>query len=139
MREAMLIIHFIGLTLGVGTGFAFLFLGLSSKGMSQDEARDLFIKTLPISKMGQIGLFLLLVSGGYLMTPYWEVLTSTPLLMTKLVLYVVLGGLIGMMSSYGKKVKRDNGGPGIQKIENLGKITLPLGIIIIILAVLIFH
>ena len=139
MRDAMLITHFIGLAMGVGTGIAYMILGISSSKLNEDEAKDLFIKTMPISKMGHIGLFLLLVSGGYLMTPYWEVLTDTPLLMAKLALYLVLGGLIGVMSSTMKKVKRDNGGPGIQKVENLGKITLPLGIIIVILAVLIFH
>ena len=78
MRLFMLILHFVGLALSVGTGFAYLFLGLSTRKMDKDEARELFIKTLPIQKMSHIGLFLLIVSGGYLMTPYWDSLTAKP-------------------------------------------------------------
>jgi uncharacterized membrane protein len=139
MRSFMLILHFVGLALSMGTGFAYLFLGLSTKKMDKGEAKDLFVKTLPIQKMSHIGLFLLIVSGGYLMTPYWDTLMQNHYLLAKLVCVIGIVGLISAMGSFAKEAKKEDGGEAIQKIERLGKITLPLGLIIVVLAVLTFH
>ena len=38
MREVMLILHFIGLTMGLGTGFAHAFLGTIAAKMPAEEA-----------------------------------------------------------------------------------------------------
>jgi len=37
MREPMLILHFVGLTMGLGTGFAHAFLGMATAKMSPEE------------------------------------------------------------------------------------------------------
>ncbi len=79
MREAMLIVHFIGLAMGIGTSFAFLFLGIASSKMEQNEGQKFTLNTFALAKMGHVGLALLIISGGYLMTPYWESLANTPL------------------------------------------------------------
>lgn len=138
-RDVALILHFIGLAMGLGTGFAHLFLGLAASKMEKSVADDFHVKALAVDQMGTIGIVLLILSGGYLMTPYWSSLSESPLLMAKLALVVILTILIGMLISLGKKVKAENGGPALDKMEKIGKITLPLGIIIVILAVLVFH
>ncbi|MFT5512745.1 MAG: putative membrane protein [Bacteroidia bacterium] len=135
----MLTLHFIGLALAVGTGFAYLFLGLSSKGLSKTEGKNLFIKTLPIQKMSHIGLFLLILSGGYLMTPYWDTLMENRLLLVKLAAVIIMIALVAVLSSLAKVAKKEQGGEAMTKIQKLGKITLPLGLIIVVLAVLTFR
>ena len=98
MRETMLILHFIGLAMGLGTAFAHAFLGLSASKMSIDEGVKLKLNTHILGRMGRIGLVLLFISGAYLILPYWSSLLLLPLLMTKLVFFVVLLMLIAMIS-----------------------------------------
>lgn len=139
MRDIMLILHFIGLAMGLGTSFAFMFLGIASAKMEPGEAQKFRLNTLTLSRMGHIGLTLLIVSGGALMTPYWSILASSPILIAKLVLVVVLGALIGIISSMGRKAKQGDAEVQFKKIEPLGKISMLTGLAILILAVYFFH
>ncbi len=139
MRDVMLIIHFIGLAMGLGTSLAFMFLGIASSKMEKSEAIQFTIRSFPLSKMGHIGLTLLVVSGIYLMTPFWGGLSEMPLLITKLVLVVILGGLIGMISGHARKAQAGNAETHLQKIAPLGKVSLLVSLAIVVLAVLIFH
>ncbi|MCB0545212.1 MAG: hypothetical protein KDC61_08755 [Saprospiraceae bacterium] len=139
MKEVMLILHFIGLAMGLGTSLAFMFLGMASAKMEEAEARTFRMNTLALAKMGHIGLTLLVLTGLYLITPYWSVLGEMPLLIAKLVLVLVLGALIGIISATIKKVKNGVPGADISKVEPLGKLSLLTGLLIVILAVLSFH
>lgn len=135
----MLIIHFIGLAMGLGTSFAFMFLGIASAKMESEAAKKFRLNTLALSKMGHIGLTLLLISGVYLIMPYISSLAERPLLIAKLVLFLVLGGLIGAISSMGKKASLGEADKYFPKIEALGKVTMLVGLTIVVLAVYIFH
>ncbi len=139
MREVMLILHFTGLAMGVGTSFAMMFLGLTSSKMDKEEALKFKIRTTSIGTMGHIGLTLLVLSGGYLMTPYWSRLASSPVLITKLVLVLVLGALIGIISAMAKKAKKDNAELYLKKIDLLGKFSLVTSLAIIALAIYFFR
>jgi len=139
MRDALLIIHFIGLAMGLGTSFAFMFLGIASSKMEENEARKFTLNTFALSRMGHIGLTLLVLSGIFLMTPYWQSLTAMPLLMAKLILVVVLGALIGILSSTAKKAKEGDTGIHLKKIKTLGRLSLLTALIIVVLAVYGFH
>jgi uncharacterized membrane protein len=134
----MLIIHFIGLAMGIGTSFAFMFLGMKAATLEKQESIRFRINTFVLSRMGQIGLTLLVLSGGYLMTPYWKLLGSMPLLIAKLVLVLVLGAVVGIASAKAKKAAAGNT-EELDKIRPLGMIGLLTGLAIVILAVLIFH
>lgn len=105
MRDAMLIIHFIGLAMGLGTSLAHMFLGMASGKMEKAEAVKFVLHSFALSKMGHIGLTLLVVSGIYLMTPLWSNLMSMLLLIGKLVLVLILSELIGMISAKARKAK----------------------------------
>lgn len=135
----MLILHFVGLTMGLGTGFAHAFLGMVASKMSVDEATKFRMHSLVLSKMGHIGLGLLIVSGLYLITPYWGMLPHSPMLMLKLGLVCVLVALISMIGVYTKKARQGDSELYLKKMEQLGKMTLPIGLVIVILAVYIFH
>lgn len=139
MREIMLIIHFLGIAMGLGTSFAFMFLGITSSKMEPEEAKKFQLNTLALARMGHIGLVLLLVSGGYLITPYLDSLMDRPLFIAKLVLFLVLGALIGIISSLGKKAKLGDADTHLAKIPTLGRIALLTGLAIVILAVYVFH
>ena len=74
MRDIMLFIHFIGLAMRLGTSFAHIFLNIATSKMTKEEATKFHIHSFALSKMGHIGLALLIISGLYLMTPYWNFL-----------------------------------------------------------------
>jgi hypothetical protein len=139
MREFMLILHFIGLVMGMGTGFAHAFLGAATTKMSKEEAIKFRLNTLVLGKMGHIGIALLLISGFYLITPYWKVLTSTPLLIVKLSLVLVLIVLIAMINIAGKKAMNGDAERQFKKMKTMGKLTLLISVGIVIVAVNIFH
>ena len=139
MREPMLILHFIGLAMGLGTTFAHAFLGMAVSKMTSEEAIKFRLHSLVLSKMGNIGIVLLIFSGLYLITPFWTTLPSQPLLIIKLMLVVILSILITMINIYSKKAMKMDAEVQLKKMEVLGKMTLIIGVIIVILAVYIFH
>lgn len=139
MREFMLILHFIGLAMGLGTSFAFMFLGIASAKLEKSEALKFTIHSFAISRMGHIGLALLIISGLYLMTPYWGNLADMPLLIGKLVLVVVLAVMIGFITKISNQAKSGDTEQHLKRIETFGKVSLITSLAIVILAVLVFH
>ncbi|WP_461040906.1 hypothetical protein [Spirosoma harenae] len=139
MRETMLFLHFIGLTMGLGTSFAHAFLAIATSKMQEDEARRFQLQSLVLSRMGHVGIVLLVISGLYLITPYWQVLTSLPLLIAKLMLVLALIVLIILIEVRSKRAKNGDAVAQLKKMESLGKMTLLIGLAIVILAVTVFH
>ena len=135
MRETMLILHFIGLAMGIGTSIGFMFLSIASSKMEKKDASKFQINTLALGKMGHIGIGILIVTGGYLMTPHWKFLGDSPLLIIKFCLVLILAALIGKISSLGKKAKKGDPELYFKKIEPLGKLSLIIGLAIIVMAV----
>ena len=139
MRELMLIIHFLGLAMGLGTSFGYMFLGMAASKMEKEKAREFSINSLALSKMGYIGITLLIITGFYLITPYWSMLTDFPFLIVKLGLVLVLVVLIILLSTAAKKAKQGDFERQTKKIQILGKLSLLTAVIIVVMAVLTFH
>jgi len=139
MRETMLILHFIGLALGLGTSFAHAFFDPLISKMEKEEATKFRLQVMILSKMGYAGITLLIVSGIYLILPYWPTLPDNPLLIIKLILVFILCILILFIGRGTQKARQGNAAEHLNKIEPLGKLTLMISVIIIILAVSIFH
>jgi uncharacterized membrane protein len=139
MREAMLITHLLGLTMGLGSSFAFMFLGIAGSKMEKAARQKFTMNTFAMSRMGHIGLTLSILSGFYLMTPYWKVLGSQPLLIAKLILVLVLVITVSLLSVYAKRAKKGETDANLKKIASLGKVSLLSGLSIVVLAVLIFQ
>jgi uncharacterized membrane protein len=59
-------------------------------------------------------------------------------LTAKLILVIVLGALIGIISSYARKAKQGDTEKYLKKIRPLGMISLLTGLAIVILAVAVF-
>jgi uncharacterized membrane protein len=139
MRDTMLIIHFIGLAMGLGTSIGFMILGISGSKMEENKLKQFVVDVLPLGKMGQLGLVLLIISGGYLMTPHWSQLGEMPLLIVKLCLVVVLAIVILLIASAGKKAKNGAVDAYLKKVPVLGRVSLLVALAIVVLAVMVFH
>lgn len=135
----MLIIHFLGLGMGLGTSFANMFFGIAGAKMEPGEAGKFRLSSIVLSKMGQLGLLLLLVSGIFLMTPYWQTLPSSPLLIAKLLLVTALITLVVLIHRAGARAKTGDAEAQFKKIQPMGKIALLTSLLIVFLAVLFFH
>ncbi|HMQ60916.1 MAG TPA: hypothetical protein PKE06_09620 [Flavilitoribacter sp.] len=139
MREVMLTVHFTGLAMGLGTSLGFMFLGIAASKMGKEEGLKFTLNSFALSRMGQIGLVLLVLSGGYLMTPYWKNLGNMPLMIAKLTLVLVLGALIGIISAAGRKARQGDAETHLKKVPTLGRFSLLTALAIVVLAVLIFR
>ena len=140
MKDVALIIHFLGVAMGVGTSFAFIFLGIQSSKLEEKAGQQFMINAFALSKMGNIGLILLFLSGGYLATDLWAKILLDTLFLTKMILFLVLGALLGIIGSNAKKAKNaDDPTPFLNKIKLLGNLTTLIGISIVIIAVLRFN
>ena len=139
MRDVMLILHFIGLAMGVGTSFAHAFLGQTISKLERSEAKKFRNQIKVLSQMGYTGSLLLLVSGIYLILPYWPVITTLPLLILKLVLFVILMILILLINRDAAKNYKNDADENLNRMELMGKFVLILSVVIVIVAVSIFN
>ncbi|MCC7232777.1 MAG: hypothetical protein IT242_07535 [Bacteroidia bacterium] len=139
MKEFFLTLHFIGLAMGLGTSFAFMFLGIAGSKLPKEEAVKFAMKTFALSRMGHIGLGLLLLSGIYLIYPYIHILGAMPWLIVKLMLVLLWFALVGIISSTAKKASSGNTETHLMKIKALGRLSMITGLLIVVVAVLSFH
>lgn len=138
MRTAMLIVHFLGLAMGVGASFGSFFLRMAGSKMEKEERKKFALNTFALSRMGHIGLTMLIISGFYLITPFWGSLASMPLLVAKLVLVLTLTVSVSVSTIYAKRAKKGDTMANLKRLAALGKMSLLTGIAIVVLAVLIF-
>jgi uncharacterized membrane protein len=73
------------------------------------------------------------------MTPYWKTIPSSPLLILKLSLVVILMVLITLIYFSVKKARNGDAENQLKRLQGLGKLTLLVGVAIVIVAVFIFH
>jgi hypothetical protein len=139
MRDAMLFTHFLGLILGMGSGFASLFIGAGNKNLPKEELPKFMLKLRALGYMGLTGITLLIISGGYLATPYWSVLGSMPYFIMKLSLVLILLVIVIIIEVQWRRAVKNNGGPDLASIPKLGRLAFPVGILILLFAVLQFH
>jgi uncharacterized membrane protein len=139
MREFMLFLHFIGLTMGIGTSFSYMFLGMASSKMEAKEGLKFTLNTLALSKMGYIGLSLLVISGFYLITPFWSVLAASPFLIIKLSLVLLLFVWVGIIGNLAARAKKGNPEIYLKKIQLFSRLSLMTSLAIVIFAILTFR
>jgi len=138
MKELMLITHFLGLSMAVGSGFSNLFLAKAASKLEPSERGSFMFKTFVLVRMAQIGLGLLLISGFYMITPYWATLGERPFLIAKLSLVGILLVTVSIASVKAKKAIQQNDPAKLMKVRPYGMLNFFIGITIVILAVLSF-
>jgi hypothetical protein len=139
IRDLFLIIHLIGLTMAVGTGFANLFLGVAASKLAPAERGSFMAKTMILVRMGQTGLALLILSGLYLIQPFMGAISNMPTLIAKLSLVALLIIMVIVISLLVRKAKKQNDPSILLKLRPLGILNFLIGITIMVLAVLTFH
>ena len=139
MRDLMLIVHFIGLTMALGAGFANLFLGVAASKLKPAERGKFMSNTMILMRMGQTGLGLLLLSGFYLITPLWKTLGEMPVLIAKLCLVGILVILVSVITVVARKAQQQGDAATLMKLKPFGILNFFVGITIVVLAVLSFH
>ena len=139
MRDTMLILHLIGLAMGLGTSFAHAFLANTLSKLAPSEAAKFRTQSKGLSQMGTIGTVLLLVSGSYLLIPFWPIINTLPLLILKLVLFIILVILIFFINQGARNNYQNQNAGNLKRIELMGKLAMVLGVAIVILAVNVFH
>ncbi len=139
MRDLMLIVHFIGLTMALGAGFANLFLGVAASKLKPAERGKFMSNTMILMRMGQTGLGLLLLSGFYLITPLWKTLGAMPVLIAKLCLVGIFVILVSVITVVARKAQQQGDAATLMKLKPFGILNFFVGITIVVLAVLSFH
>lgn len=139
MHDFFLFIHFIGLAMALGTGFANLFLGSAAAKLEPTARGPFMLNTTILVRMGQTGLGLLLISGFALATPFWKSLSDMPTFIVKLLLVVVLLITVTITSVQIRNAKRENNPALLVKLKPLGMLNLVVGILIVIMAIVTFH
>jgi len=139
MREFMLVIHFIGLSMALGTGFANIFLGRAAAKLEPAERGSFLFKTLILMHMGRTGLVLLISSGLYMITPYWQMLTDMPLLMAKLGCVVLLVTIVFLIQRKTTRAVKENNPALLASVKPWGMLNFVVAITIVVLSVLIFR
>lgn len=140
MYLSLLILHFIGLALGLGTSFAMFTLGLAARDLPGPERGKFMLRASLLGKNGSYGLLLLILSGlgmtftrGFSNTMAW----GGPAFHTKLLLVVVMVGVVGVMQVSLKKA-RGGDTAALARLPKLGRIGMLLSVAIVVLAVIAF-
>jgi uncharacterized membrane protein len=138
----LLIIHFIGLALSLGTSFALLTLRKANAELEPAERTKFLLRALSVSKNGGLGLLLLLLTGlgmFFMRGPGAVMAAGGPAFHAKLTLVVILCGVFGYAQVLGKRVREARGGPALAKLPAVGNAILLLGVAIVISAVIAFQ
>jgi uncharacterized membrane protein len=141
MYDLLLILHFLGLALGVGTSFAMLTLGLASQDLQGEERGKFFRRVAVLGKNGSIGFTLLILSGlGMLFDKGVSTVFAWGggAFHAKLALVVVLAGCLGYSQVLAKRM-RNGDQAAMAALPKLGRVMLLLGVGTVTAAVLAFH
>ncbi|HYE87736.1 MAG TPA: hypothetical protein VEA16_15340 [Vicinamibacterales bacterium] len=134
----LVIVHFVGLTMGLSTGFANMIMaGLIAKAPPQEKP---VLGRFPpaMSRVGVIGLSLLWISGvAIVMTRYggFSILPRTFIIKLSAVMLLTLA--VVYIQVLLPKAQRGDAA-AMARIQTLGKLTGPLALIAIVFAVLTF-
>ncbi len=142
MQDFLLIIHFVGLALGVGTSFATLRLALAAKASPPAERAQIFKYAMALAKNGSLGLALLIASGlGMVFTRGAATVFSSGgvAFHVKLTLVLVLVGLLGFAQVLGKRAREKQDAQAMATLAKVGPAMLVTGLGIVVAAVLAFH
>ncbi|HQX81215.1 MAG TPA: hypothetical protein PKW63_05620 [Vicinamibacterales bacterium] len=142
MLDFLLILHFIGLALGVGTGFAMLTLGLSTADMAPADRGAFMRRASVITRNGAIGLTLLILSGvGLVMTRGVQMVMDWggPMFHVKLTLVAIMIGVFGYLQVLLRQSRSADGAAAAARIPLVSRVMLVLGVSVVVFAVLAFH
>ncbi len=138
----LLVIHFLGLALGVGASFALFTLRGAVGDLEPSERAKFMVRAMRVAKNGSYGVLLLLLSGlgmFFMRGPGAVMAAGGPAFHAKLTLVVILCGAVGYAQVLGKRAREAGGGPALAALAKVSNAVLGLGVAIIIAAVIAFQ
>lgn len=139
MRDFLLITHFLGLAMALGTSFTFVILKISVKSSSLAEQKQFLSRSFVISHIGALGLVLLIISGLMLLGSVWPIIKTNGLFHTKLTLVLFLTVLVGVSKALQKRAKNNFDSKAWVFLPKVGFGILITGLLTTVLAVKVFH
>jgi len=138
VRDLFLILHFVGLGVGVGASVTMFIIAIATRNLPPAERGRIMGAIGVLRHVGPIGLLILIVSGILLTLPGWPALQSNGLFLAKLLLVLVLVGWVGYGHMRVASARRRGVPPSPPPLALL---PLPLVVVlaVIVLAVLVFH
>lgn len=138
LNQILLVLHFLGLTMGLSVSFSNMVMGGLIDKATPAERPVLGRFPFAMTRVGDIGLTLLIVSGLGLLFLKWGGLSAMPVTFhIKLALVVVLIGTVGYIHSLQKKMR--NGDTSVApRIQAFGKAAFVTALAIVVFAVLSF-
>lgn len=138
LDNTLVILHFIGLTMGLSTGFANMVMAGIIRKASPAEIPALARFGPAMSRIGAVGLALLWVTGiAIVKTRYGSFSVLPQPFLIKLAAVVLLTLMVGYMHVLMPRAQKGDAA-AMARIQTLGKATGPLAIIAIIFAVITF-
>lgn len=138
----LLMLHFVGLAVGVGASFALFTLRRAGGALPDAERTSFMLRALSVSKNGSYGLLLLLISGlgmFFMRGPGAVMAAGGPAFHAKLTLVVILCGALGYSQALARRAKQAGGGPALAKLATVSSAISALGVAIVIAAVIAFQ
>ncbi len=139
MYTALLFLHFVGLAMGVGAGFAILRIGRSNRHLPPPEMGALMQKVSALRLNGYTGFALLILSGlGMVAMRPGLFEAGGGAFHAKLTLVVLMVLNMGFMHMLMARARRA-GGPPPKLLMKLGNLNFTMGLVTVLLAVIAFH
>ncbi|MEZ5319510.1 MAG: hypothetical protein R2752_19075 [Vicinamibacterales bacterium] len=137
--RVLLIFHFIGLTMGFTAGFSGLVMARLMAAASPDE-RGVLARVPPaMSRIGDIGLVLLWLTGLGLLFLKWGGFGAMPgLFHAKITAVVILSGIIGYMHVLMRKARQGDAAAAA-RLPLVGRAAMLTALTALVLAVLTFE
>lgn len=139
LNKILLMLHFLGLTMGLAVPFANIALaGLMAKA-APNEKMVLGRFPFSMSKIGKIGLTLLWATGITMVFTRWRGFANLPSMFNfKMGAVVLLTLTVGYISMLEVKAKKGDTA-AIARIQTVGKLAFLFGVLALIFAVLTFN
>jgi hypothetical protein len=139
MKDIMLIFHELGLVLILGSAFIFLIMKSNLRYMQSLDVDRFYKISNKFRVMTYIGFGIMILSGGYLMTPYWSAFGSFPMIhikMTIVIIWLLSMAVLGMSS---KNLKHNFPIKYYSRLVLMYSLSLIFGIFTVIIATFSFH
>jgi len=139
MKDFILVLHFVGLAMAIGSGLSNLILSRAATKLEGAERGVFMSRVAVLGNLGRTGLGLLVITGLLLMTPYWHTLSAMPTLIAKLTLATLLVISVVTLTILASRAQKQKDVAMLAKLRVFGLLNLLLGLSIVVLAVLTFH
>ncbi len=135
----MIIFHVMGLVLSIGSIVFFLIIQKDIFRMKAEISKDVYSIIGKYQRMTHIGMLVMILSGGYLMTPLWSSFGSMHLLHVKVMAVSLWLIVMIILSIILRKAKTGESDKCDKRMVLMNYISLVFAMIVIVVAVLSFH